>query len=323
MAHKKHKSKQAGIDHANISANEPTKASSNTGPLPLTSMKHNLSDDADKTTTSDRLKKRRKINSNTGLQHHVPSSPDFPATTVAETIQRLELAPGISAQELPPEVRHLSTKYNFTTMSILSSAKISDRVEKLLLRVENFSFADTNSKPGVVILHAKSEVASKMVSIVEIARQEIERNKGKWWHYSKLDAQIAELKAKPVKRRHDGKTLSEWEKERAGGASQCIQEAGGEKGRASEKVEHDYEEGDGDEELEDAFESMVDPKEADGGAKQSENVSGKKIRAVPVLTIYFARVPVPGLKELYGYVLDNYPMDAKSLTCCHREQTNS
>ena len=292
MAHKKHRSKQAGIDHVKKSGMETAVASSSMGLPPLMGAKHDLPNDADNATASDRPQKRRKINSNTGLGHHDPSIFDIPDTTMKQDIEGPELAPDSSAQELPPEVRHLSSKYDFTTMSILSSAKINDKVKKLLLRVENFSFADPKSKPGIVVLHAKSEVASKMVSVVEIARQDIERHQGKWWQYSKVDGHIAELKTKSVKRRGDGKPLSEWQRERAGGQCQELEEGGGETGRASEEVQHD-------DEMEDAFESMVNPKEAD----QPGDSNGKKIRATPVMTIYFARVPVPGLKELYGYVL--------------------
>ena len=303
MPHKKDKSKQASIQYSDLAAKETTKASSRLGAQSLMSTKHHLSDETDKATEPDRLEKRRKINGNTGLHHRDPPSSSLPATTFIEDIQRPEFAPGASTQELPPEVRHLSTKYNFTMMSILSSAKISDKVEKLSLKVEDFSFADPKSKPGVVVLHAKSEVASKMVSIVEIARQDIERDKGKWWQYSKVNGQIAELKVKPVKRRDGGKTLAEWQKERAGGESQDFGEAGGGTGRTSKEIEHDDEFVDGDEEMDDEFETMANLEEVDGGPKQSGNDSGRKIRTFPVMTIYFARVPVPGLKELYGYAL--------------------
>lgn len=310
MAHKKHKSKHPAIDPADITARETAKAGSVIGLQPIMSTKHDLSDEADNVTASDRSKKRRKFNSNAGLHHPDSPSSNIPVTTPIEDIQRPESANGISALELPSEVRHLSTKYNFTTMSILSSAKISEKVERLLLRVENFSFADPKSKPGVVVLRAKSDVASKMVSIVQIARQEIERDKGKWWQYSKLEGQLTELKVKPAKRRDGGKTLSEWQKEQAGNVSQGFEEAGDETGHASEEVVQNHQSVNGDEEMEDAFETMANDKEAVQGAKQSENGSGKKIRAIPVMTIYFTRVPVPGLKELYGYVLV-YPMEAK------------
>ena len=309
MPHKKHTSKQAVSHHAEGSAKEVTKASSSIGPLPPMRSRHDLPIDTDEAIASHRSKKRRKINGNKGLNHHELPSFNVAETTRTESIARTEIAPDASSQDLPHEVRHLTSKYDFTMMSIISSAKIGEKVEKLLLRVEKFSFADPKSKPGVVVLHAKSEVASKMVSIVQIARQDIERNNGKWWQYSKLDGQVAELKTKAVKRKDNGKTLLDWQKERAGGESQGVEEVGGEIRHASEEAQHGHEVFNGDEEMEDAFESMLIPKEADQGAEQSGNGNGRKVRATPVMKIYFARVPVPGLKELYGYVPD-YFVDA-------------
>ena len=301
MTHKKHKSKQSAIDHADIAAKETARAGSDIGSQPLMSTKHDLSDDVDKPTASERLKKRRKFNSNTGLHHHDPSPSDIPVATLSKDVQHTGFTPNTSSEELPPEVRHLSTKYKFTTMSITSSAKVKEKVEKLLSRVGNFSFADTKTKPGVVVLCAESKDASKMVSIVEIARQKIESDKGKWWQYSRLNGKTAELKTKSVKPKYGENTLSEWEKKRAGADLQGVEKAGGGTGS---KVKHDRELVDGDEEIEDAFETMVNPKEAvDQGCEHSGDGSGTKVRATPVMTIYFARVPVPGLKELYGYVL--------------------
>ena len=304
MVHKKHKSKQSTIDHADIAAIEIARAGSNIGSQPPMSTKRNLSDDAEKPTASEQLKKRRKVNSNTGLHHQNLAPPDIPVATLSSDVQGSALTPDTPSEDLLPEVRHLSTKYNFTTMSISSSAKINEKVDKLLSRVGDFNFADTKAKPGVVVLRAESKDASKMVSIVEIARQQVESEKGKWWQYSKLNGRIAELKVKSVKRKTGDNTLSEWEKKRAGAGLLGVEEAEGATGSASDKVEHDHELVGRDEEMEDAFETMVNPKEAvDKGGELSGNGSGTKVRATPVMTIYFARVPVPGLKELYGYVL--------------------
>ena len=285
-------------------------------------MKHDMSHETDEATASDRLKKRRKINSNSGLHHHGPPSSDVPSATMIENLSPPEPAPDTSVQELSPQVRHLSTKYNFTTMSILSSAKINDKVKKLLSRVENFSFADPKSKPCIVVLCAKSGVASKMVSIVEIARQDIERDKGKWWQYSTLEGQITEMKVRSGRRRDDGKALSKLQGKQAGDEPQIVKDAGGETGCASEEVTLDREVVDEDEEMEDAFETMANPKVADQRANQSGHGSGKRIRATPVMMIYFARVPVPALKELYGFVLF-YSTVTLLLTPYNREQTNS
>ena len=308
MGHQKHKTKQAVIGYGSIPTKETGNASPSVSPRFLMGSKHDLPSDADEVTASDRSQKRRKPNSNIGPDNHDPTSSATPDATKIENIGCSELAS--IAQDLPPEVRHLSSKYDFTTMSIISSAKINDKVKKLLLRVEEFNFADPKSKPGIVVLHAKSDVASKMVSIIGIARQTIEHNKGKWWQYSKLDGQIVEMKPKVVKRMGDGKTISEWQREREGQESRRVEEVEAETGRASEEIQHNQVVVDVDEGMEDAFESMVGSREADQGAKLSGKEDGRKIRATPVMTIYFARVPVPGLKELYGYVVNDF-MDAE------------
>ena len=303
MPRKKRSSEPVGVNHGSLIVRKAAITSSGIVPQPRMSMKHDLSHDTDEATPSDRFKKRKKTNSNTGLHHHGPPSSNVLSTTMLENLPALEPAPDASVQELSPQVRHLSTKYTFTTMSILSSAKINDKVKKLLARVENFSFADPESKPGIVVLHAKSGVASKMVSIVEIARQEIERNQGKWWQYSTLEGQIAEMKVRSVKRRDDGKSLSESQERRARDEPQDSEDAGGETGCASEELPLDDKVVDEDEEMEDAFETMANPKAADQRANQSGHGRGKRLRAAPVMMIYFARVPVPGLRELYGFVL--------------------
>ncbi|MCJ1454966.1 hypothetical protein MMC28_005319 [Mycoblastus sanguinarius] len=247
---------------------------------------------------SDQPNKRSKIDSHAEPDerpsHTVEvSSQNITANNAPDLISTSSIDPPI-----PPEVNKLQHKYEFTTMSILSSSKIEQKVRNLLLRVGSFNFADTKARPGIVILHAKANVASKMVSIVEIAKKIIQEENGKWWQYSKLEGQILELKARQAKRTGSGKTLSEWESEHskveatAAVAGEVLQDAAiqGHQGKEGADVD------DGSEE---AFETMSNPKHARSGAI-SEGENRKKVRAVPVMTIYFARVPVPGLKELYG-----------------------
>ncbi|KAL2041072.1 hypothetical protein N7G274_006016 [Stereocaulon virgatum] len=198
------------------------------------------------------------------------------------------------SQAIPAEVQHLRNKYDLTTMSILSSAKIEQKVRNLLDRVSKLNFADIKAKPGIVVLHAKAKTACKMVSIVQIAKQEIEKGKGRWYQYSKLHGEITELKARETKPKGGGKALAEWSKQKSGTGAvtkaseeTCVGVVEGQKDNVIV--------GDEDEEMEDAFETMALP---NSGLNSTEE--RRKIRSVPVMTIYFARVPVPGLKELYG-----------------------
>ena len=244
------------------------------------------------------LSKRSKANGNNGPTYpsHDPvgslSEQDSARTVPGQNLNSTDHG---NCQAIPAEVQHLRNKFDLTTMSVLSSAKIEQKVRNLLDRVSKFSFADIKTKPGIVVLHAKAKTACKMVSVVQIAKQEIEKDKGRWYQYSKLHGEITELKAKETKPKGGGKTLAEWSKQKSGAGAVT---------KASEETSVGVVEGqkdnaivdDEDEEMKDAFETMALPNR---GLNRTED--GMKVRTIPVMTIYFARVPVPGLKELYGY----------------------
>lgn len=250
-------------------------------------------------------KEQRGHNQNDPQQPHHPPESLRAEIRRPESLQQSSTVPAahaqIQAQPLFPEVHHLASKYDFFPTSILSSAKIEQKVKNLLERVGHFSFADPKAKPGVVILHAKAPVVSKLASIVEIAKGVIEKERGKWWQYSKLEGQLAELKKKPVKRAEGGKTLTEWDKEQTGNGpveakmdvqmSNVVQEGQREKEIADLDEDRGSDEG---------FERMATPKPGITTTTTQDHEASMKVRNIPVVTIYFARVPVPGLKELYG-----------------------
>ena len=241
--------------------------------------------------------KRSKANGNAGSPYCTEKAEDITrqATTSALSIQGADTNNSSTNQALPAEVQHLQNKYDFTTMSILSSSKIEQKVRNVLLRVSKFDFADVKAKPGIVVLHAKADVAGKMVSIVEIAKQEIQKEKRGWYQYSKLHGEIMQLKEKQPKRSGGGKTLAEWSMEKSN--TKAAAEGGQKTSDSAEEGQKEKEAvNDEDGEMEDAFETMVIPT---GERNHAED--RKKVRAIPIMTIYLARVPVPGLKELYGY----------------------
>lgn len=220
----------------------------------------------------------------------VETSGDHPATA-----DRVETA---RVDSLPNEVRHLASQYDFTLMSIISSSKMEQKIRNILERLSNFSFADPTIRPGVVVLHAKVEAASKMVGIAELVKREIEKSKGRWWQYSKLEGQILEKKTKPAQRTGGGMTLREWEAQQIE-AKEAVNTKGGSNAEPEAKDVSSDESG---EEEEAAFETMAPPPtRAEMGILAHEG--RMKVRATPIMTIYLSRVPVPGLKALYGFVL--------------------
>ena len=206
---------------------------------------------------------------------------------------------------LPPALAQLQHKYALATMTFCSSSKINHKVRALLSHMGKFSFADLNAKPGVVVLQAKAPVAAKMVSVVEIAKRQVEKEKGKWWQYSIVEGRLEELKQRPKKNnetKSGGRTLKEWQeaqKTRPNGEGDAMEEvvkgAETEPEPTAQNAASAQEDDD-----EEAFQTMTNAGNSGKGASLSDVRSRPKVRATPIMTICMARVPVPELKELYG-----------------------
>ncbi|KAL8960173.1 MAG: hypothetical protein Q9193_003076 [Seirophora villosa] len=173
-------------------------------------------------------------------------------------------------------------------MSVISSSKISHKVKNLLERVERFSFANVNAKPGIVFLQAKASVVSKLISIVEIAKTDIAKRGGKWHTYSKLRREMLEIARERKKQSRHGRPLVNVGSKPAVDGDASIGRESSRNGATSEGMDVD----DGDaEEGGVVFERLQAP---------SEDVQGSGVRSAPFMSIYFSCVPVPGLEELYG-----------------------
>ena len=235
---------------------------------------------------STQATKRPKNNGNVALESHPTNLVDILSPHTNE-----------ATASMPSEVRRWQDSYEIITMSILSSSKIEQKVRNLLLRLSKLADANTTAKPTVVMLHAKGDVAGKMVSIIEIAKAEMQKQDGKLYQYNGLHGEISELKVKKPERTGGGKTVAEWAKEHPGRENhnrETMNECGKYTLGTSDLSDDDEEMADA---TEDAFETMAPP-------IQGCDTTGtrKKVRAYPVLTIYLARVAIPELKDLHGYV---------------------
>lgn len=204
---------------------------------------------------------------------------------------------------IPSEVQQLTTEYQFTPISVISSSKLEQKIRNVIERVSTSSLVEAKASPGVVILHAEAKNANKMVTIAELAKRDIEKNKGSWWQYTKLEGQVMELTEKPRKSPllQGAEMLVNGPAEQRNAADSVNQidvdmEGIGEDPTTNGQPKHvgstviSAE----DEEQEEAFETMSAPTTA------RREPARKKVRAVPIMTIYLARVPVSGLRELYG-----------------------
>lgn len=140
-------------------------------------------------------------------------------------------------------------------------------------------------KPPVVVLSSKAKVAAKMISVVEIVKREIakEEGGGKWWAYCAVREEVVEVVRE--KERKDGK-----------GKGKGIGIEGEGVGGREDGDEDVPDTEDGDDNIEEAFEVMKTPFE--------RSLEGKpKVRAMPVMVIYLARVKIEELSRIYGYVI--------------------
>jgi hypothetical protein len=190
----------------------------------------------------------------------------------------------------------LSETHTITRLSIQSNTQISAKATNVISKLSAITqqdsstttnSAETNIKPPLIILRAQSRWASKLISIVEIAKRNLESppttssggdtnsNGIKIFQYSSLSTEMIEIERKPKP------------KGLAGGAQPL---PGGE--------------GDGsDDDEEGAFQTMGASPAATATAGSGEGEEGGlKKRAVPVLTVYLAARPVKALRSEFGWV---------------------
>ncbi|CAF9920802.1 MAG: hypothetical protein HETSPECPRED_004365 [Heterodermia speciosa] len=241
--------------------------------------------------------KRQKTGGDGGSISTAPSHIDCSDELETHNAGQDETTAWATTYRLPSEFEHLQARFNFTTMSILSSSKIEQKVRNLISRTQIPGTVDDGTKPDVVVLCAKGGSIAKLVSVVEIAKRAIAAEGGKWFEYISLNGEITNMKDRKPKKKEGGKTLREWEKENSTGGK-----ASGEGQRdvigSEDPLRVTYKD---DEEA--AFQTM--------GRQEimAYDKNPKKIRMLPQMTTYIARVPIPGLKAFFGSVDSIKPPD--------------
>ena len=112
------------------------------------------------------------------------------------------VSPNLTSTSLDIE---LAKFHEVTTMSILSSSQIQQKVTRALSLL---SVYPVPTKPAIVMLHAKSKAATKMISIAEIVKREIAGKDGvggKWYQYNKVGQIMEEQKQVSTKDNSNGK----------------------------------------------------------------------------------------------------------------------
>ena len=295
---KKDKEGATEVKEPGPSLNDRTSPQTNLPQKPPSAVKSPLSSPTMEPTNTQqnetRPAKRQKTSEGAGLL-----SPHAEETRAQ---QAFPTAPADTANWAPPHrlpvsLAHLQPHFNFTSMSILSSSKIEQKVRHLITRtrlpttpITPTDVGESKPKAGVVVLCAKGNCIAKMVSVVEIAKRTIQEEGERWFEYCALEGEVTDLKVKEKKGKKEqgGKTLRAWQKEQASAAEgdqDVATEGGGEDLQATSGFKEDEEA---------AFQTM--------GRREimAYDRNPKKIRVVPQMTVYVSRVPVPGLKAVFG-----------------------
>ncbi|KAL8841043.1 MAG: hypothetical protein Q9170_001068 [Blastenia crenularia] len=195
---------------------------------------------------------------------------------------------GPAASSLPLEVQHLQSQYHFSTMSIISSSKINQKVKVLLDRVEKSNIADISGQSEVVIVSAKAGAASKMISVVEIAKRDIDDRGGKWHAYSMLRSELLQLRTKQRQRSQAATTLVDRGSERA--SHSVLRQP------SAQEATDDWRDTGGveTEDEGEAFETLQQP------SARPVVIARTKVRETPIMTVFFSCEPIPGLRDHFG-----------------------
>jgi len=105
-------------------------------------------------------------------QHTGPSTPHIPRS--------------LPMQPHEAVLAELRPKYDILTLSVISSSKIEQRVGRVLAHLGRFHPTDMDVLPGLVLMHARSHEAAKMISIIEIVRRRVQESGNKWYQYNRL-----------------------------------------------------------------------------------------------------------------------------------------
>jgi hypothetical protein len=91
----------------------------------------------------------------------------------------------------------LAEHHEIIHISCQSNTQISAKATKIISALSASKDASENYKPALVILVAQSRWANKLISIVEIAKRDLETKGVKVFQYNALSSEIVEIERKP------------------------------------------------------------------------------------------------------------------------------
>lgn len=106
-------------------------------------------------------------------------------------------------------LQELKGKYNIATTSVISSSKINKKVTSVLSHLGQVDLFNPQSRPGVMMLHARDKDASKMVTVMELAKRRMTEAAQPWFQYNRIYQIAEEPKARISKLSNRGKGVNQ------------------------------------------------------------------------------------------------------------------
>lgn len=83
-------------------------------------------------------------------------------------------------------LQELTGKYSIATTSVIASSKINKKVTQVLSHLSHVDLFSQSSVPGVVMVHARANDANKMVTVMEIAKRQMNQAGQPWYQYNRV-----------------------------------------------------------------------------------------------------------------------------------------
>lgn len=98
----------------------------------------------------------------------------------------------------------LEASHSLVRLNVSSAHQISNRTSAIISRLNPSEKSSEDQKTVVVVLTAKAKAAGKLISIVEIAKRELNKDAIKCYQYTSLSSEVVEIERHPKGSKKDG-----------------------------------------------------------------------------------------------------------------------
>ncbi|KAK2615625.1 hypothetical protein N8I77_002369 [Diaporthe amygdali] len=121
----------------------------------------------------------------------IPGTEPSSTETNANKRQRVGRSNSTIPKTLPMQphealLEELKGKYSIATTSVIASSKINKKVTQVLSHLGHVDLFSPSSIPGVMMVHARANDANKMVTVMEIAKRQMNKAGQPWYQYNRV-----------------------------------------------------------------------------------------------------------------------------------------